>query len=393
MNNPRVFISYSWGDPEVTLWVREFKEELRSCGVDAYIDKDLLQPGDNWPTLIEKAIRESDFILAICTPEYKEKADNADENPSGVAAEFKQIYNMLAATGKERRCIPVLRKGRWADSMPSALKGKVFIDLTDGSQYASDYRELLETLHGLRASPRPLGPVRILPWSIKTKVIPNNVTNTLVLLYALPGETAKGIPGFVADLRRVHHDLEVLVCADERFADAEIAIACLEARAFDFFVIGTDDAVLHEQIRKAKEKLSPYVPYPYRISKGKVLVITESNPEALHVYKHGILPVLNRLSLQPICSDPNEMTSLSVIEEHLKDRVLLIANISQYNGKNPEIALVLDCAARQKIPVILAHRAEHGYEPTAGAAAEIVKYYSCVDLAMRLFIGLRECIR
>jgi len=39
MQNPKLFVSYSWTDPEREAWVLRLCTELRDAGVDVILDK------------------------------------------------------------------------------------------------------------------------------------------------------------------------------------------------------------------------------------------------------------------------------------------------------------------------------------------------------------------
>jgi TIR domain len=73
---PKAFISYSWDNESHKRWVIELGTRLRGDGVDLILDEWHLHPGDQAPAFMERAIRESDFVLIICTPGYKRRADS-----------------------------------------------------------------------------------------------------------------------------------------------------------------------------------------------------------------------------------------------------------------------------------------------------------------------------
>jgi len=150
---PRVFISYAWED-DIKKWVRSFATRLRNDGIDAIFDEWEAVPGDQLPEFMEKSIRESSFVLVICTPKYKNKSDNRS---GGVGYEGDIITGELITTRNQRKFIPILRKGIWNKAAASWLFGKYFIDLS-GSPYNEDnYQYLLKTLHGKQETPPPIG--------------------------------------------------------------------------------------------------------------------------------------------------------------------------------------------------------------------------------------------
>ena len=72
-----VFLSYSWDSETHRNWVLELSKRLRVDGIESVLDQWHAIPGDNLPKFMETAIRENDFVIIICTPKYKQKADNS----------------------------------------------------------------------------------------------------------------------------------------------------------------------------------------------------------------------------------------------------------------------------------------------------------------------------
>lgn len=65
---PTAFVSYSWDDDAQRIWVAGLAARLRSNGVDVTLDQWNAVPGDQLPAFMERSIRESRFVLVICTP-------------------------------------------------------------------------------------------------------------------------------------------------------------------------------------------------------------------------------------------------------------------------------------------------------------------------------------
>lgn len=59
---PRVFIAYAIEDAETADYVYD---QLEAIGFRPWMDRRDLEPGQNWPLLIESAIEASDFFLAL----------------------------------------------------------------------------------------------------------------------------------------------------------------------------------------------------------------------------------------------------------------------------------------------------------------------------------------
>ena len=140
-----VFISYAWEDEEHKAWVREFATMLCEDGIEVYLDQWDVHPGDQLPEFMEKSIRENDFVLIICTPEYKERFN---QRKCGSGEEGHLITAEMLNNGNDYKFIPILRRGTWVEAAPSALLGKYYIDLSEESNFKSNYDDLINTLYG-----------------------------------------------------------------------------------------------------------------------------------------------------------------------------------------------------------------------------------------------------
>ncbi len=151
---PKVFIAYSWDDNNHKKWVEELATRLRGNGVNAFIDQWILKPGDPLPEFMERSVRESDFVLIICTPNYKTKSDN---RTGGVGYEGNLMTAEVFQNEKHSKFIPILRKGTRQNAIASWLMGKVFIDFSSEPINEEEWLKLLTTLFGIDKLP-PLGP-------------------------------------------------------------------------------------------------------------------------------------------------------------------------------------------------------------------------------------------
>lgn len=152
---PKVFVSYSWDDEEHRGWVHHFATRLREDGVDVELDQWAVHLGDPLPEFMERAVRDNDFVLVICTPKYKERSD---DRVGGVGYEGDIMTAQVYATRDHRKFIPVLRRGGWGSAFPSWLSGKAGVDFRPESYPEAQYKRLIDTLHGQTPQPPPLGP-------------------------------------------------------------------------------------------------------------------------------------------------------------------------------------------------------------------------------------------
>lgn len=148
------FISYSWDDDAHREWVRVLAKRLRTDGVDVSLDRWAAVPGDQLPAFMERAIRDNQFVVIICTPRYKRRADARE---GGVGYEGDIMTAEVLTSQNHRKFIPVLRRGTYAEAAPSWLLGKYHISLADEPYSERDYEDLVRTLLGTRETAPPIG--------------------------------------------------------------------------------------------------------------------------------------------------------------------------------------------------------------------------------------------
>jgi hypothetical protein len=154
IKSPKVFISYSWDDVSHKSWVKELASHLRSDGVDVTIDRWGVAPGGQLPEYMERSIRENDYVLIVCTPQYKSRSDNRS---GGVGYEGDIMTGEVFVHRNHSKFIPLLRRGEWKDSAPSWLQGKAYIDFREDSYSEVSYKELYDHLFDQREKAPPLG--------------------------------------------------------------------------------------------------------------------------------------------------------------------------------------------------------------------------------------------
>lgn len=153
-NQIKAFISYSWDNDDHKNWVRELATRLRSDGIDVTLDQWHVVPGDQLPEFMERAIRESAYVLIVCTHKYKERSDNRQ---GGVGYEGDIITAEFMTTRNQRKFIPILRQQTWPNSAPNSMLGKYYIDFSSSPYPQKSYDDLLTTLLGIREKAPPVG--------------------------------------------------------------------------------------------------------------------------------------------------------------------------------------------------------------------------------------------
>ena len=67
------------------------------------------------PAFMEQSISNSDFVLVICTPGYRERSDG---RIGGVGYEGHIITSEIFGRGNHEKFIPILRRGTWGEGNP-----------------------------------------------------------------------------------------------------------------------------------------------------------------------------------------------------------------------------------------------------------------------------------
>jgi hypothetical protein len=109
------------------------------------LDTFRLIPGQDTTYFMESQIRDSDFVILICTPLYAEKSNI----PRGGVGYEKNIISaeMLQASDLRPKFIPILRKGTFDNALPTYLGSKYAIDFRETQNQNSVLDELLRAVY------------------------------------------------------------------------------------------------------------------------------------------------------------------------------------------------------------------------------------------------------
>lgn len=137
---PCCFLSYAWETEEHNEWVLKLATSLTEKGVHVRLDKWDLVAGRDLAQYMEESVRESDYVLMVCTEAYAEKAN---ARTGGVGYEQTiisgQVFEQVA---QPEKFVPILRGKDRQTSIPSYFKPKLFIDFRDDNQ-TNNFEELL----------------------------------------------------------------------------------------------------------------------------------------------------------------------------------------------------------------------------------------------------------
>lgn len=153
MNAPKVFVSYSREGLDHEGWVLELASSLRLNGVDSVLDQWDLKPGHDMTLFMESQIRDSNFVILVCTPTYAEKSNLS----SGGVGYEKNIISaeMLQSRDLKPKFIPVLREGDFNTALPTYLGSKFAVDFRPSRDQAEALGELLRTIHEVPPPSKP----------------------------------------------------------------------------------------------------------------------------------------------------------------------------------------------------------------------------------------------
>lgn len=145
MKKTNVFISYSWDSDSHKAWVKQLSDKLNENEITTILDQNDLALGDPLTHFMEQSIASSDYVLLVCTPEYKYKADS---RKGGVGYEESIITADVYTHQNHRKYIPILAAGSWETSTPVWANGKLGVDLRDNQFSGGEFLKLISTITG-----------------------------------------------------------------------------------------------------------------------------------------------------------------------------------------------------------------------------------------------------
>ena len=158
-----LFTSYSHDSAEHERRVLTLSDRLRNDGANANLDQYESAPADGWPFWMEGQIRDSRFVLVVCSATYLRRVERREEPDKGrgVVWEANIIYIYLYAQKvSSEKFIPVLLEGASPEDVPLPLRGFTYFRADTEPGYEALYRRL--TNQPLVSKPA-LGSLRSLP--------------------------------------------------------------------------------------------------------------------------------------------------------------------------------------------------------------------------------------
>ena len=156
IEQPKVFISYAWGDDEFQGKVLTFVTDLIKDGVDVIFDRWSLKEGHDTYAFMEQSVTGSDVtnVLILLSPQYEKKAN---ERSGGVGTETQIISPEIYDKVNQEKFLPIVFE-RGVDGevhKPTFLKGRFHFDLSIDDRYDEEYQRLVKRLYGIEIIKKP----------------------------------------------------------------------------------------------------------------------------------------------------------------------------------------------------------------------------------------------
>ena len=137
---PKVFISYSYDGKQHEQWVENFAKKLKENNINVILDKWHTKLGQPLTNFMEQSISNSQRVICILTPNYKNKTDKLN---GGVGYEYSIITAEIFQSVYTTKFIPLLRNGSEEDAIPISLSGRKYLDMTNDEDFDKNMNDLL----------------------------------------------------------------------------------------------------------------------------------------------------------------------------------------------------------------------------------------------------------
>ena len=156
MENPKVFISYSWSNPTHEQWVIDLANELTESGVHVILDKWDLKEGHDSVAFMEKMVTDPKItkVAMICDEIYASKADGRS---GGVGTETQIISREVYENQEQGKFVAIIpeRDSQGKAHLPTYYKSRIYIDLSEPDNYADNFEKLLRWIYDKPLYTRP----------------------------------------------------------------------------------------------------------------------------------------------------------------------------------------------------------------------------------------------
>ncbi|CQD36028.1 SEFIR domain-containing protein [Yersinia mollaretii] len=157
MENPKLFISYSWSNPTHEQWVIDLANELTESGVHVILDKWDLKEGHDSVAFMEKMVTDPQItkVAIICDEIYASKADG---RAGGVGTETQIISREVYENQEQGKFVAIIpeRDSQGKAHLPTYYKSRIYIDLSEADSYTDNFEKLLRWIYDKPLYMRPV---------------------------------------------------------------------------------------------------------------------------------------------------------------------------------------------------------------------------------------------
>jgi aryl carrier-like protein len=153
---PSVLISYSQDSSEHGARVLELGGRLRADGVDVRLDRYVSTPPfEGWSAWTQRQAVEADFVIVVCTAEYRRRFESDGRGPLDTDAVVSLGASLIyGQSARKHGLLPVLLEESSTDHIPLPLRSYTFYKLP------GDYHRLYRRITAQRVRPPSLRPAR-----------------------------------------------------------------------------------------------------------------------------------------------------------------------------------------------------------------------------------------
>lgn len=146
MPQPTVFISYSHDSPEHQQRVLALAEQLRTDGVEAWIDQYTQDPDEGWIRWMRSQVKQASRVLLVFTETYQRRFEGDEEEGKGLGATFEGVIvtqTLYESGGRTAKFRPVVFGEEDEKFIPAELRqfNRYRVDSPE------NYEALLRWLH------------------------------------------------------------------------------------------------------------------------------------------------------------------------------------------------------------------------------------------------------
>ena len=196
--NPKVFISHASEDKE--RFVMDFASKLRANGVDAWLDKWEMLPGDSLvDKIFEEGIKKADSFIIILS--------NHSVNKPWVREELNASF--VKRIGKNSKIIPIVLDNC---TVPECLQSTIWENINNHQNYEENFIRILNSILGVLDKPA-LGQVPSYATSKVNEIQGFHKIDTIIFTQACQSVLLKGER--TVNLSEIDNDLKAQEISDE----------------------------------------------------------------------------------------------------------------------------------------------------------------------------------